>query len=232
VSERSANIERIADWIDGRLAADEAAAVAAAVAADPAAGELAGLYRAARTTVAGDRSEAPSDALIARLRAIGATARPAAGALGRLAAATEARLAAALADLGAVPRVIAELVHDSRRAQPGLRGAAAPADASSFLAAWTDGDLELELQIDRRGDAWAGLGQISSVDGGSPDVRAIRCVRIDEAETATTVSATPDEGGVFECRLGSGTWAVIAVLPDRVVVVDRLHLDRGDPSTA
>ena len=223
----SPEFDRVIDWLDGRLEPEEAAGMRRLVAADPVLTELAGLYRSARATVAGDRSEPPSDALLARLKAIGRAVPVGEPArtplLGRLAAAIEA----AIADLAAVPRTVADLLHDSRDPVIGLRGGGASLDAAPLQSVWSDGSIEVELRIDPGSDSWTILGQVTGPDGAPPSEAEVRLASSDATGSPRHQIVTVDADGVFETQVPAGDWGMVLVLPDRVVVLERLVPERG-----
>lgn len=202
----SPEFERVIDWLDGRLEPEEAAGMSRLVAADPVLTELAGLYRSARATVAGDRSEPPSEDLLARLKAIGRAvpvSDPArAPLLGRLAAAIEA----AIADLAAVPRTVADLLHDSRDPVAGLRGGGASPGVAPLQSVWSVGSRD--LTEDR------------------PGLRAGIDPQFDATGSPRQQIAAVDADGVFETQVPAGDWGMVLVLPDRVVVLERLVPER------
>ncbi|MHC4810968.1 MAG: hypothetical protein ACYTEV_11475 [Planctomycetota bacterium] len=223
----SPEFERVIDWLDGRLEPEEAAGMSRIVATDPVLTELAGLYHSARATVAGDRSEPPSEDLLARLKAIGRVvpvSEPArAPLLGRLAAAIEA----AIADLAAVPRTVADLLHDSREPVAGLRGGGSSPGVAPLQSVWSDGSIEVELRIDPGSEPWTILGQVTGSDGTPPADAEVRLASFDATGSPRQQIAAVDADGVFETQVPAGDWGMVLVLPDRMVVLERLVPERG-----
>ncbi len=235
MSDPDTTLTRMLDWLDGRLPAAEAERTAAEVARDAEAARLLGLYRSARAAARADDSEAPPPALLARLRAIGAAAASSAPASASASASAAprppladrvaARVRAWLDELAEVPRGVAALVHDSQAAQPGLRGGAATAEPR--LLAFADEVVEVELQLAAAGDGARVLGQVSRLDGAAIDGAEVRFAGLDEREGMELVLVA-DASGMVAGRLEPGAWSAVAVLPDHVLVIERLMVDGGD----
>ena len=221
------DLDRIIDWLDGRLGPDEADRISRLLAADSELADLAGLYRSARSAVAGDRSEPPSDALLARLKAIGRAAAVTEPGRGPLAARLSAAIEAALADLAAVPSMVADLLHDSREPVVGLRGGAAARDAAVLQSVWSDGQTEVELRIDAAADSVTILGQVTGPDGTPPAEAQVRLASLDATGSPRQHIVAVDADGVFETQVPPGDWGMVLVLPERVVVLERLVPERG-----
>lgn len=209
---------RLADGHDDPATID---AAAAATAADRAA---AAMYGSARAAARADDSEPVPAGLIARLKAIGP---PAAASTGLAAA-----IRRGLEELGAAATaVVAELLHDSRAARPGFRGAAV--DGAEFHTAWEGPNHELDLRATSHGDGtWTVSMQLDAIDGADCGDVAVRLLGLPaEAEldaaadrTGASVDARTEAGGFAEARVPSGRWAIVVVIAGEPIVVPAIDL--------
>jgi hypothetical protein len=176
----------------GDLEGAERTRVEAALRSSPDLAALVERYRAVRSALERDRVDAPREALTAQLRSIYRPPARAAEAGGGLA--------------GAVQRIVASLVFDSRTASAatGVRGVGDACELS-----YEAGRVHVDLRLDAVGSgddaAWRLIGQIED-DDGSDRASPVMVRLVDEDGGRITAGVQSDEHGMFVLETTSGRY--------------------------